>query len=247
MLDHFDEERKIAALLLIQRVAGSLPAFVQGRVRFRLSTEWVVQRLIQAPVSLIGAYMFAFLGATLGVGIQVYLTYNLPDYFDKLRIITSLEQGLIVGAIFGLGIFMTRVIMERFQSSTALARIALGTIIGTIGLNIALLIFNVLFLNTPPSGFLITAACAFIALTFAVGSLFRSRLFRMVLSSASVFAAITGTWWIHIRYSASPLDLTPVFRYDYTWTLPHVSLIGLGVALLIGIFGNLVNLSLVNE
>ena len=247
LLNHSEEERKIAALLLVQRAAGSLPAFVPGNIRFRLSAEWIVQRLIQEPVSLVGAYMLALLGAALGVGFQVYLTYNLPDFLDAARITTSLEQGLIVGAIFGLGIFITRVVMERFRASPALPRLFVGTIIGCILMNLALLIFHVLFLNTPPHGFLITAACGLIALTFAVGGLFRSRLLGMLLSSVSVFVAIMGTWWIHTHYAASLVDLTPVFRYEYAWTLTQVALTALGIALLISIFGNLVNLSIVEE
>lgn len=247
LLSHRGEDRQISALLLVQQAAGSLPAFVPGNVRFRLTVEWILQRLIREPVSLIGAYMLAFLGAALGVGIQVYLTYKLPAFLDAARISTSLEQGLIVGAVFGLGIFFIRVIMERFQASIALLRVLVGTITGAIGMNVALLIFHVLFLNTPPSGFLITAACVLIALTFAVGGLFRSRLLRMVLSSLSVFAAILGTWWIHAQYADSPVDLAPVFPYDYSWTLTQVSFTALGIALLIGILGNLVNLSIMED
>ena len=247
LLNQPDEERKIAALLLIQRAAGSLPPFVPGDIRFKLSTEWILQRLIQEPVSLVGAYVLAFLGAALGLGLQVYLTYNLPDILDTARITTSLVQGLIVGAVFGVGIFIIRVVMERFQASTAPLRVLIGTILGGMGLNIALLIFHVLFLNTPPHGLLITAACMLIALTFAVGSLFRSRLLRMALSSVSVFVAILGTWWIHTNFAASLVDLTPLLWYDYAWSLTQVAFTALGVALPIGILGNLVDLSIVEE
>jgi hypothetical protein len=137
--------------------------------------------------------------------------------------------------------------MERFQASAAALRVLVGTILGGLGMNIAMLIFHVLFINTPPRGFLITAACVLMALTFAVGSLFRSRLLRMVLSSVVVFLAILGTWWIHTSYAASLVELTPLFRFDYAWTLQQVSLTALGVALPIGVLGNLVNLSIVEE
>jgi len=247
LLNHSEEERKIPALLLVQRVAGSLPGFVPGNIRFRLTLEWIVQRLLQAPVSLVGAYMLSFLGATLGVGLQVYLTYNLPDILDVARITTSVEQGLIVGAIFGLGIFIVRVVMERFQTSTNLPKILLGTFIGGLMMHIAMLIFHVLFLNTPPKGFLILTACLFIALVFAAGGFLPSRLLRMFLSSGAVFGAILGTWLIHTRYSVSLVDLTPLFRFAYTWSLLQISLTALGVALPIGILGNLVNLSITEE
>jgi serine/threonine protein kinase len=247
VLHHFDEGRKIAALLLIQQVAESLPSFVPGPVRFRLSLEWILRRLTQQAVHLIGAYMMAFLGAALGVGLQVYLTYNLPDFLDLARVTTSLEQGLIIGSVFGLGIFLTRVITERFQTSNALLRVFLGTIAGGLGINIALLIFHVLFLNTRPVGFLIPLGCMMIAFTFAVGGLIRSRLIKMFLSSVSILMAIIGTWLIHINLAASPLELTPMFRYDYNWPLIQVLFTALGVAFLIGIFGNLISLSIKDE
>ena len=246
VLKYADDERKIAVLLLIQQASGNLPAFVPRNLRFRLSLEWVLRRLLQEPVSLIGAYALALLGAALGIGLQVFVTYRLPSLLDTARITDSIVQGLVVGAVFGLGIFSIRVIMERFRTSEVLLRIFIATILGGSGLNIALLIFHVLFLDTPPSGFLITTACLLIALTFAVCSLFRARLLRMFLSSLSVFVAIIGTWWLHTQYAASLSDLTPVLLYDYAWTLTQVAFTALGIALPIGIFGNLINLSIVD-
>jgi hypothetical protein len=247
LLDHSDDERKITALLLIQRAAGSLPAFVPGNLRLRLSAEWMIQRLIQEPVSLVSAYVLAFLGAALGVTFQVYLTYNLPDFMDSVRFTTSLVRGLIVGSVFGVGIFFIRVIMERFRNAPIPSRLFAATILGGLGLNLALLIFHVLFLNTPPHGLSITAACVLVALTFGVGGLLRSRPLKMTLACLAVFAAIVGTWWIHIRFAAALVDLTPVFRYDYGWTWTQVTLTALAVALPIGILGNMVNLSIVEE
>lgn len=247
LTNHANNERKIPALLLVQRMAGTLPAFVPGNLRFRLSAETIIQRVIREPVSLMGAYVLAFLGAALGIGLQVYLTYNLPDFLDTARVTTSLIQGLIVGVIFGLGIFIIRVVMERFQTANALLRVVAATFFGTIGLNAAMLIFHVLFLSTPPRGLLITAACALIAFTFAISGLLRSRLLRMVLSSIAVFVAVLGTWWIHSQYAPSLMDLTPLFRYDYTWTLARISFTALAVALPAGILGNMVNLIIVED
>lgn len=247
VLNQATSERKIAALLLVQRVAGRLPAMVPGDLRLRLSAETIIQRLIQEPVSLMGAYALAFMGAALGVGLQVYLTYNLPDFLDTARVTTSLIQGLIVGVIFGLGIFTMRVVMERFPSTSVLLRIFVATLLGTLGMNAALLIFHVLFLSTPPHGLLITAACGWIALAFTLGERLRSRLLRMVISSVAVFTAVVGTWWVHANYATTLMDLTPVFRYDYTWSLGRVAFTALAVALPIGILGNLVNLSVVEE
>ena len=188
-----------------------------------------------------------FLGAALGVSLQVYLTSNFPEFLDTVRITTSLVRGLIIGSVFGLGIFLTRVITERFHTSNAIRSVFLGTIVGGIGVNIALFIFHVLYLGTFPDGLLITLGCIMIAMTFAVGGLIRSSLIKMLLSIVSILVAIMGTWLIHVNFAASPLELTPIFKYDYTWPLTQVLFTALGVALLIGIFGNLFNLSLRNE
>lgn len=245
--NHHDEDRKVAALLLIQSAAGSLPAFVPGGIRLRLSVEWTIRRLLQRPVSLIAAYVMALFGTALGIGAQVYLTYNLPDFLDIARITTSLERGLIVGAIFGLGILLIRVIVERFSTAGVLMRLIPAALAGLVTMNIALLVFHILFLSTPPRGFAITAGCALIALAFALGGLSHSRLLKMFVSSLAVLAAIVGTWWLHVNFAASTLDLTPLFRYDYAWSMMQVSLTALIVSLPIGILGNLINLAARNE
>jgi serine/threonine protein kinase len=247
ILHHFEEGRKITALLLIQRVAGGLPGFVPKGIRIRLALEWILHRLTQRPVTLIGAYVLAFLGAALGVGAQVYLTYNLPNFLDIARMSTSLEQGLIIGSIFGLGIFLSRVITERFHTSNAFLRVFLGTLAGGAIINIAFLILYILFRNTPPSGFLLTLGSLLIGLTFALSGLIRSVLLRIVLSTVSIFVAITGTWLLHVNLADSSLQLTPLFMYDYAWPLARVLLTALGVSLLISTFGNLVSLYVRDE
>ena len=95
-------------------------------------------------------------------------------------------------------------------------------------------------------GWLISFGCMVIAFAVSVGSLFDSRLSKMIFSSASIFIAIIGTWWIHINYAATNLELTPIFKYDPSWPFAQISATALVVALLIGVFGNLVELA-VNE
>ncbi len=114
-------------------------------------------------------------------------------------------------------------------------------------MNISLILFHVLFLNTPPQGFLLTAGCAAIALAFAIGSLMRSRLIKMILSIAAILAVITATWLIHVSFSTSPEDLTPLFKYDYAWPLTQVLITASATAFFMGTLGSLVNLSLKNE
>lgn len=242
-----DDGRKIDALLLIQRVAGGLPAFVPGGVRFRLALDWVLQRLTQQPINLVGAYMLAFLGASMSIFLQNYLTIRLPDFFNITRLTNSVERGLIIGSVFGFGIFFARIIMERFQTSGIFRRLLLSTLVGGVLMNIALLIFHVLFVRTPPEGFLITLGCLTIALACAVSSLVPSVLFKMVLVSISVFIAIVGTWLIHANFATSLVELTPMFKYEPSWPLSQILMTALLVSMPVGVFGSLVPLAVKEE
>ena len=181
------------------------------------------------------------------MALQGYLTFNLPEFIDTERITVNMERGLIVGAVFGLGIFMIRVLMERFNTSRALPRIIFGMIAGGLGMNLGLLVFHVMFIHTAPSGWSITVGCMLIALSFVLGGLSRSYLFKVLLTSTFTLIAILGTWWVHVTYAASNLALTPIFRYDYSWSWMQVTLTALAASLPIGILGNLFDLSLQEE
>ena len=243
ILKRADRRRLVPALLEVQHAAGRLPAFVPGEIRLRVTLEWIFQRLTFQPARMFGAYILALLGATLGIATQEYLTYRLPEFIDVLRISTSLEQGLITGIIFSLGIFAARLLVERFSGVNALLRIFLGTVAGAIGMNIAMFIFHVLFIETPPKGFLITLGCIMIAFSFALSGLFRSRLVGMFLSVSAISLAIIGTWWTHLTFAASITELTPLFQYDYGWSFLQILFTSILVALWIGVFGNLMKLT----
>jgi hypothetical protein len=151
---------------------------------------------------------------------------------------------LITGAIFGLGIFLTRAAVERFHTSRLLPRLVAGILAGALLMNLALFVFHVLFLRTPPHGFLIAAGCFVIALAFAAASFTPSYPLRALLVSLVVFGVILAGWWIHIRFASAPEQLTPLLRYDYAWSLAQVAMTALAVSLPIGILGNLVDLTL---
>jgi hypothetical protein len=238
-----DSDRLIPALLEVQRSAGHLPAFVPANIRWRVTLEWIAQRLTVQPARLFAAYMLALAGATLGIGTQVYLTYRLPEFMDVARISASLEQGLITGVIFSLGILLSRVIVERFAGAGALLRLALGTVTGAVGMNIGMFIFHVLFINTPPGGFLITLGCTLIAFSYSLGGLIRYRWAAMILSSGAIFLAISATWAAHLALASSITEWTPMFLYDYNWSWSQILTTAGMVGAWMGVFGNLVGLA----
>jgi hypothetical protein len=233
-----------ALLSKISDTAGSLPSFVGGGIRTQLFLEWVNQQFTTQPARLVGGYLAILLGSALGIALQIYLTYRLPNFLDLTRISSSLIQGVITGFVFSLGIFVSRLGVERFGRIPYALRFAVSSILGAVGTSAAIFLFHVLFLNTMPSGLLIPLGCFIIACSHSLGGLIPWRAVKMMLSVAAIFFAMIGTWWIHNTFSTSVTDLTPLFHYDAQWTFTQISLTALCAALGMGVPGNLSRLDI---
>ena len=239
---HVDADRLASTLLEVQKTAGQLPSFVPRDIRLKVFAEWIMRRVMTQPAQLFGAYMMALAGSALGIGFQIYLTYRLPEFMDIARISTSLEQGLIIGTIFSMGILITKVIVERFSAARVLPRIFLGTVTGALGMSMALFAFHVLFLNTPPRGIMIPLGCVMIALSYALSGLMRSRIARMAFTAGAILLTINAAWWLHVSLAGDVTEWTPFFRYDYSWSWQQVLFTSSIVAAWMGILGNSIKL-----
>lgn len=118
-------------------MAGSLPSIVSGTVRTQVFFEWLNQQITAQPARLAAGYATALLGSTLGIASQIYLTYRLPDFMDLARISSSLIQGLLTGFVFSFGIFLSRLVTERFKTASFLLRFGLGSIAGAFTMSAA--------------------------------------------------------------------------------------------------------------
>jgi serine/threonine protein kinase len=237
-------ERRSAALLAVQQSAGSLPVSVPRRVRLEVTGEWIARKLIDQPLVLLMVYGWIVLGTALSIGLQVYLTLRLMKIMDFDRLLISLERGILLGVLFGLGILIVRIIVERFPESNAVIRVSLAALLGGLLLNIAKFIFDVLILKTVPQGILmISAGSLLIALGYALSGLVRLRLVKALITMAAVLTALAGTWWGHLMLSRAGITMTPLFFYDYLWTSSQVLITMLIVALPMSIISNLGELS----
>jgi hypothetical protein len=238
-----DEERRNPALLKIREVAGGLPPGLPAVLRLSVFIEWAWERLAARPMRLLAIYAMIVLGTSLGSGLQVYLTYRLPSYMDIERFTISMERGLFLGILFGLGIFVTRLVVELFPEIHSIPRIIASTLLGGLLLSIALFLYDALFLSTAPSGLLFVAGCFWIAFGQALGSLNRSPIIKIIFSFGSIFTAIAGSWFGHVLLTDSPFNMTPIFFYEYTWEPLQVLAVILIAALPIAIIGNIPRIS----
>jgi serine/threonine protein kinase len=211
-----DEEQRASALLAIQQVAGSLPTMIPARIRLGVSFTWILQRLFVHPWRLLAGYGLAFLGASLGFGFYAYLAYSYryPGHLlDMVGINASITTGIYLGAFFGFGLALTRQIASRYWGKSVLLGTFLAGLIGGVALSVALFIYDILALNTPPTGLLIPAGCLWVALGFALATHLRSRLGQIGLSLVALFTALAGTWWLALAFGNLSTDL-PIISFD---------------------------------
>ncbi|MCX6081593.1 MAG: serine/threonine-protein kinase [Chloroflexi bacterium] len=228
----------------IRKSAGSLPSRLPLKLRLGVTSIWLQQILSARPISLLSVFGMAFLGTSLGTGLQIYLTYRLPSFMDLERIAISLERGGLLGLIFGTGILVSRLIAERLSILNSSLRVFLSTILGGLFLNIGLFTYDVLILKNVPDGLLISAGCLLIAFGFAIRPYLRSISAKMLVSALAICTALAGSWWVHTSLASSPTSLSPIFFYDYTWSNLQVFGTVLLATLPIAILGNLFDLSL---
>jgi serine/threonine protein kinase len=231
----------------ISERTGSLPTAVNGGLRARILFASINGQLTAQPTRLVGAYGMALLGSILGITLYAYLVFRLPVWIDLERISTSLIRGVITGFVFSMGIFLSRLAVERFEQIWFPLRFGFAVMAGTLGTSAAIFLFDVLYVHTIPSGFLIPAGCFLIAVSFSLGPLIPWRIAKMALSSLALFAAIAGTSWIHRTFATFITELTPLFQFEDQWSFTQVSLTALLIALSIGVPGNLIRLDIHEE
>jgi hypothetical protein len=237
------EDRRIPALLEIQKVAGSLPASISARTRLTVSAELMLGRFIERPLSLLVVFLTAYFGSAISVGLQNYLIIRIPNYMNAVRISVSLERGLFLGAFFSAGILLIRLIVERFPHSKAIPRLTIATIIGGSIFSIGVFTYDVLMVKIDLHGMLFPAGCLLAAFGFAQGSLMRSRSLRILVAAGAVFSAVALTWIIHLVLLNAGHDLSPLFYYEYTWSPWQILGTMLIFSMPISFFGNLPGLS----
>jgi serine/threonine protein kinase len=224
-------ERRNTALGIVQQEAGSLPGSIPREVRFQLFVSWVLGRLSERPERLLIAYGWIVLGVAISTGLQVFLTYRLPQFMDTLRILSSVERGGIFGLLFGLSILAARVTVERFPESKKNHRVLAGVFLGTFILSAAVFVYNVFLNEIVPTGLLFTIGCVVIALGFSLAGLARRVGIRILIAAPFVFLAISLTWLLHLELLRLGVEMTPLFFYDASWPQAQILLTILVISL----------------
>lgn len=234
ILGERDPARRIAALVGVRQTAGSLPASIPLPVQLRVAAELLFRQLAAEPNALLRAFFASAAGSFFGFGAYVYITYRLPGFMDAARLLVALERGSFLGAFVGFGVFLTRAIVQRLTSLSLAERTAAGVIAGGLAILFSLFSYDVLFLDSLPSGWLIAAGSLMIAAGFGLAAgLTNSRWLRMLASGITLALALNLSWALHLT-----TQMTPILFYEYDWPAAQVLLMALVTAAPIAALGN---------
>jgi serine/threonine protein kinase len=233
----YRQELVVNALLRIHEVAGSLPGTVPFDLRAQTIVAAIRRQLLENPLHLIKAYLSIMLGGLLGFGAYVYLTYQLPQFLDTTRVLVALEHGFFLGITVGFGLFCVRLIVERMQTLGRAFGLMTAVLVGTLIINLSLVLYHTLFLGVPPTGWLIAAGSFTLAALTALSASLPVFYTRMPLTALGVFSALWGGWQLHLLN-----NLDPILWFDYNWTDQHILMTVLLTSIILAIFVNAVGL-----
>ncbi|MBN1312982.1 MAG: protein kinase [Anaerolineae bacterium] len=222
-----------AALFTIQEIAGDFPPSVSPFVRWQISGQFGLKQILTGADRFIPPFITTVLGAMLGTAFQVYMTLELRGLLAVERALITFERGIFLGVPFGLGVFAARLIARRLNVLKPIPRILASTAVGGGIVNFSIaVVYWILFLKNPPSGWLITLGSMLIALGFAVSAVLSRPpwLVRVLLSFVFVELGIFLPWLFSVNTTQAP-----VFAYPSDWAVQQVVLVSCGASLFIAL------------
>lgn len=206
------------ALAFVRDEAPNLPPIVSPSQRFR---AWLVntwRRLTDNALALTWRFIFALIGGTIGMGIQVYVTYRSQAVFDPDRVVNTYGFGLAFGVMTGLLALFADEVPARLRGfwrwwSRLLFSALAGVTIGTLAWGVVSYMYlRQTFINWE----LMLFGGVGLALGFVLASLLNLRGWLAVLITAALtYLPVYVTWhnvcWQYqLCVDASPFSIAPL-------------------------------------
>ena len=193
-------------LILITRIAGSVPKFIPWNFRVNLTGHVAVEQLTAQRESYLRSFALVALNVAIGIGFYVFVSFRMPSIFNTARILSTLGSGLLIGPIIGAGIFASELIASRLEIIKKTPRLLFGSIVATIFIGLGFVGFHTLFLDNPPSGILIVIASFLIALGGSLGvGITQSKIARFAIGVFFAALAFYGSGALSIGTEQAPL------------------------------------------
>jgi hypothetical protein len=138
------------------------------------------------------------------------MTTRLPSYLITSRLLNSIGSGLFFGPFVGAGVMVTRWVSKRLIVLGKASRTAVGIVAGGLLVNLGFVLFHLLFLSSPPTGFLILLGSLIFVVGFGLGEILRlTKVWKAVISAVFVLAGLVIT-----NSFAKILAVSPMLYYE---------------------------------
>lgn len=240
ILDSSDTTHLIPTLRLIHQAANDLPMLVPALIRWRIIIGLLWSQLAAEPLELLKAYTITALGGFLSFGLYTYFAYELPNFMDAQRIGIAIIRGAYMGVLMGLGLFASRVIVERLTTSI-ITRILTGAVITSVTLIFSIHSYYGLFLDNLPLGWVIPLGCIQIALGVSTSIGITQHKWLQALLITLVHATVFGASWIIYLFIETQ---RPLVFFNNTWSPQGIFMLILIMSLPLGIFSSVFRLTI---
>jgi len=202
-------------LILINRIAGDVPKFIPWSFRINLTGLVAFEQLAAQRAQYLRSFFIYALGVGIGIGYYVFVSFRMPSIFNTARMLSTLGSALLIGPLIGAGLFASDTIVSFLTVIKKRLRTMLGIAIGTIFISLGFVGFHTLFLDNPPSGFVIVLASAIIAIGASVNALLSlSSITRTVIGVLSTGLALWGSGLFLVG-----TELSPLLYYNFDETI----------------------------
>lgn len=225
-----DNDAGMQALAVIRQRAGGLPKDVPVSLRMQTWMQ-IFQEQVLTDWGVLGwLFLISWLSAGLAFFFHVFVTTRLPSYLIASRLLNSIGSGLLFGPLVGLGIMVSRWVSRCLVVMSKFGRSIVGVIAGGFLVNLGFLLFHILFLSAPPSGFLILLGSLIFPIGFGLTEGFSLR--KGWQAAAGTLTAFVGLLIPNIF--ARILEVSPMLYYESGEPLKSV-LIMFGFSCILGV------------
>jgi hypothetical protein len=218
----------VTPILNVYEAAGSLPRGYSVWQRMLLQVLLARRQLMAAPLAALRQYLLATIGNGLGIALMVFVVYRSLALVNNVRIVNALGQGFIFGAIYGLGVWLTRHFRMRLHNLTLLLRIPLAVLSGGLVVALGFNIYHQLVyddvMDIP-----LSVLCGIL---YVMGFVVSEKLpvwIRVFAGAGGVAAAYLIPWWLYLQPDSI---IQPPFFFDESNTPTTVLLVAISALIL---------------
>jgi hypothetical protein len=190
--------------LIAYETAGSLPDKIPALEQVKLALALAARQLTRNRPEAVRQFLWAAAANSLAFGSLYFITLRGTDILGQFRLLNTLGLGLLLGLVFGTGVWLARHIAQRLLVAPYWLRVALGTIAGGLIVAATFSLYHSIVLSDDgidpavsiPSGLIYVLGFALsTSLTLPA---------QIVLSAAGVIAALILPWPNYVLNEITP-------------------------------------------